>query len=91
MPGPTRSAIKKRVVHNLSILSGYSESSIKQEHKLGRPDLWLSESARGELAPGFQAIAREDDPEARVTKTECKKLKKVKNCVDLVWKRAGGS
>ena len=90
MPDVDRNEIKKRVVHNLSILSGFAEDSIEEHHKLAKPGLWLSEDARGNLAPGFQVIASEHDEDARITKTECKKLKTVAACVTLVFKRAGG-
>lgn len=88
MAKPTCVEIRKRVVHNISVISGFPESAITDPTRL--TDLGLTEDLRGALAPGFRAIAQEFVPDAVVTKTECKALKKVKDAVDLVSKRAGG-
>ena len=89
MPVPTRVAIARRVIHNLSIISGFAEGGIRENQELAA-DLGMTEDLRGALAKGFQKIARGFLPTARVTKTECKQLKTVAAAIDLVFARAGG-
>lgn len=90
MPVPTRDQVGRRVIHNLSIISGFPENAISHGDQKLADDLGLTEDLRGALAPGFQKVARVFVPDARVTKTECKQLKTVKAAIDLVLQRAGG-
>lgn len=81
------STVKAKVIHNLSVVSGFAEDEISESQDLNLA-LGFSTEMRGALAPGFQTIARETKPDAIMSKSECKKLKKVKDCVDLVHKRS---
>jgi hypothetical protein len=91
MPTPTRDQIARRVIHNLSIISGFAESGITDSDQKLADDLLMTEDLRGALAKGFQKIARAFAPAAVVRKTECKQLKTVKAVIDLVLQRAGGA
>jgi hypothetical protein len=91
MPVPTRPAIARKVIHNLSIISGFPESSITDSDQKLATDLLLTQDLLGALARGFQKIARAFVPDAKITKTECKQLKTVKTAIDLVFQRAGGT
>ncbi len=89
MAKPTRGVVKDKVVHNVAVISGFDDDEVSEASKLER-DLGLPAMMRAALAPGFEKIARVWVPGARITKTECKKLKTVKASVDLVLARAGG-
>jgi hypothetical protein len=91
MPTPTRDQIARRVMHNLSIISGVAANEVTDSDKqqLTR-DLGLTEDMRGALAPGFQKIARQYVRDTRITKAECKALKTTKAAIDVVFGRAGG-
>lgn len=82
-----RNDIKRKVIHNIAIVSGDNETKIKESDKL-ESDLGITIDRRGALAPGFKKIAQKYRPQATVNKTECKKLKTVKECIDLVFQRA---
>ncbi|MEM7408877.1 MAG: hypothetical protein AAF430_01415 [Myxococcota bacterium] len=78
------------MIHNLSIVSGYSEESIKETHSL-KNHLDMGVRQRESLAPGFEVIAREYNSDAVISKAECGRLATVKASIDLVWSRAKGS
>jgi hypothetical protein len=82
--------IAQRVVHNLSVLSGIPESQITETDRLAQ-DLRISKEGKRALAPGFEAIARETNPGASITRVECEKLLTVKAAVALVTSRATAS
>lgn len=79
-------SLRDKVVRNISVVSGFPESSIKDNSRLFQ-DLLMAHESRRALAPGFQAIAREVNPHARITKTDCEKLKTVGAAVNLVEKQ----
>lgn len=84
---PARSKIRPRVIHSISVVSGVLESDIVEADKL-KDDLQMGKEARGVLAPSFQGIARETNPDAVIRRVECKALETVKAAVDLVWGRS---
>jgi len=94
MPNPTkdelRKEIKPKVIHNISILSGFDEDRIKEESKLFE-DLGMDDDLRGALSPGFQRIAKAYNPVASISKSACKKLSLVSEAIDLVVKGAQGA
>jgi len=79
--------LRTRVIHNIAIISGFDEEVINETKRL-MEDLLMSEVARGELAPGFQRIARETNPKASISKASCKGLKTVKSAITLVQGKA---
>ena len=83
---PDRQEIRKKVFHDLSVISGFDEGRIQETDEL-ESDLGLSSDMLGSLAPGFEVIAQAYNPGAVITKSECKKLGSVKQSVDLVFKR----
>ena len=87
MDNPTRAEVKPLVVRNISVISGVADAKIKEGNSLDI-DLHMSQLMRKALAPGFGAIARRSNPDARFTMTECGKLKTVKESIDLVHGRA---
>lgn len=86
MSSPKREEIKPRVIHNLSVISGFEQAKIREEHRLYE-DLGLTKDLRGALAPGFKKIAKKYNSDAKITKAECKELKTVKASIDLVHDR----
>ncbi len=97
MPAPTRDQVKPDVTHVIAVISGYDDHVVLAGDNPKDPkksmsletDLGMSADQRGAMAPGFKKIAQKWNPSASVSKTECKKLKTVTECIDLVLKRAG--
>ena len=87
MAEPSRNRVKPLVIRNISVVSGVEEHRITEDKSLDI-DLHMSQLMRKALAPGFGAIAREFNPDARFTMSECGKLKTVGESVDLVHARA---
>ncbi len=87
MSNVTRDEIKPQVISILSIVSGYPASSIEEEKEL-EWDLDLNSDKRGSLAPDFTGIIEKYNKENYISKSECKGLKKVKDCIDKVHEKA---
>jgi len=90
MAEPTRDEIKPRVIGVIANVSGFDPKTIKEEQSLAG-DLGLSEYQRASLAPGVTEIARNCNAHATIAASTCKKLETVKDAIDLVFKKAGGS
>lgn len=82
-----RQTIRKKVIDNIAVVSGFHATQIREPQSLD-VDLGMAQDLRGALAPGFKKIAKATNPEAVITKAECRKLKSVKACVDLVHGRS---
>lgn len=87
---PTRDDIKPPVIAVIARISGFEETRVHEEQLLD-DDLGLSAMMRGALAPGFTDIARRHHAHAAVAASACKKLERVKEAIDLVLKKAGGT
>jgi acyl carrier protein len=79
--------IKEKVIRVIAIISGYDIEYITPEKKL-KKDLGMSGYHRKALAPAFIRIAKSYNPDAKITRSQCERLKTVKDAVDLVTKAA---
>lgn len=79
--------IGKRVFHNIAVISGHDENTITNVSRL-LEDLDMSLDLRGALQPGFERIARETNPSARIATGECEALVTAGKAVELVTERS---
>lgn len=90
MAAPTRDVIKAEVLRVLANISGFPPDEIA-EGELLDDDLGLGSALRGALAAGFTNIVRKYNAHTAIPASTCKKLETVKEAIDLVFKKAGGS
>jgi hypothetical protein len=75
--------IKSKVYVALSIISGYTIDVIKDDSDL-KIDLGLNDRHKMSLRNDFQQIVSDLNSSSIITLNECKLLRKVGNCLELV-------
>lgn len=80
--------ITREVKAELAFSSGQDEDDIEPGDSL-KDDLGLGESNLKALARPFEDLARRFNPGADINRDECAALDTVRECIELVAKRAG--
>ena len=85
----TRAKVKVPVVEAVAKLANRSASEIKEAHFLWQ-NLRITKAGRERLAKPFSEIATSYSGGKTISIGEARKLKTVKACIDLTFKRAKG-
>ncbi len=86
---PSRAEIKPKVIKKLAVIADVPISSVTESTRLWE-DLDMGTTVRKALALPFSKIAKSYDGGIAIPQSGCADLKKAKDAINLVTKRARG-